>query len=45
MSGTGPAENYVVYAVALGPDNHLLIGGRFSSVNAVPRSNLARLYR
>ena len=45
MSGTGPAENYVVYAVALGPDNHLLIGGRFSSVNAVPRSNLARLHR
>ena len=45
MSGTGPAENYVVYAVALGPDNQLLIGGRFSSVNALPRSNLARLHR
>ena len=45
MSGTGPAENYVVYAVAHGLDQRLLIGGRFSSVNGVPRSNLARLHR
>ena len=44
MSGTGPADNYVVYAVALGPDNQLLIGGRFSSFNAVKRLNLARLH-
>lgn len=45
MSGTGAAENYVVYAVALQPDQRLLIGGRFSSVNAVNRSNLARLHK
>jgi len=45
MSGTGPAENYVVYAVALELDQRLLIGGRFSSVNGVPRSNLARLHK
>ncbi len=45
MSGTGPAENYVLYAVALGPSQQLLIGGRFSSVNGVPRSNLARLHK
>jgi len=45
MSGTGPAENYVVYAVALESDQRLLIGGRFSAVNAVPRSNIARLHR
>ena len=45
MSGTGPAENYVVYAVALELDQRLLIGGRFSSVNGVPRANLARLHK
>ena len=45
MSGTGPAANYVVYAVALQPDQRLLIGGRFSSVNAVQRSNIARLHK
>lgn len=45
MSGTGPAENYVVYALALQPDQRLLIGGRFSNVNAVKRLNLARLHK
>ena len=44
MSGTGPAENYVVYAVALESDQRLLIGGRFSAVNSVARSNIARLH-
>ena len=45
MSGTGPAENYLVYAVALESDQRLLIGGRFSAVNAGHRSNIARLHR
>jgi len=45
MSGTGPAEIYVVYAVALELDQRLLIGGRFSSVSGVLRSNLARLHK
>jgi uncharacterized delta-60 repeat protein len=45
MSGTGPADNYVVYVVVLQPDQRLLIGGRFSSVNAVNRSNIARLHK
>jgi uncharacterized delta-60 repeat protein len=43
MSGTGAAENYVVYSVALQTDQSLLIGGRFSSVNLFSRTNVARL--
>lgn len=45
MSGTGAADNYVVYAAVLEPNQRLMIGGRFSSVNAAPRSNLARLHK
>ena len=43
MNGTEPAEHYVVYALALQQDQRVLIGGRFSSANAVKRSNIARL--
>ena len=32
-----------VYAVLLQPDGHILIGGSFSSIDEVPRANVARL--
>lgn len=35
--------NGTIYAVAIQPDGGILIGGQFSSVNGVPRKNLARL--
>ncbi|MFM1768765.1 MAG: hypothetical protein RJA22_1294 [Verrucomicrobiota bacterium] len=42
LSGLSGANN-VVHAIALQPDNRILIGGAFSSVNGVARGRLARL--
>ena len=39
------AGSGTINAVAIQPDGKLVIGGRFSAVNAVARSNIARLHR
>ncbi len=41
--GTGEGVNGEVNAVAIQQDGKVVIGGRFSSVNDVPRNNMARL--
>jgi uncharacterized delta-60 repeat protein len=41
--GTGEGVNGEVNAVAIQQDGKVIIGGRFSSVNNVPRNNIARL--
>ncbi len=41
--GTGEGVNGEVNAVAVQQDGKVIIGGRFSSVNDVPRNNIARL--
>jgi len=39
----GEGVNGTVYAVAIQSDGKVVIGGRFSAVNGVPRNNIARL--
>jgi uncharacterized delta-60 repeat protein len=41
--GTGEGVNGDVLALAVQKDGKVLIGGKFSSVNGVPRNNIARL--
>lgn len=41
--GFSPVVNGQVHAIATQADGRILIGGRFSSVNGQPRSNIARL--
>lgn len=41
--GTGEGVNGEVNAVAIQSDGKVVIGGRFTSVNNVPRNNIARL--
>lgn len=41
--GTGEGVNGEVNAVAIQQDGKVVIGGRFTSVNSVPRNNIARL--
>jgi len=41
--GSGEGVNGEVNAVAVQPDGKVVIGGRFTSVNGIPRNNLARL--
>lgn len=41
--GSGEGVNGEVNAVVMQPDGKVVIGGRFTSVNGIPRNNLARL--
>jgi hypothetical protein len=38
----GQSPNGAVYAIAVQPDGHMVIGGQFSQIGSVPRRNLAR---
>lgn len=40
---SGEGVNGTIYAIAVQPDGKVVIGGRFSAVNGVPRNNIARL--
>ena len=39
----GLGVNGTVYAIAMQPDGKVIIGGHFTTVNGIPRTNLARL--
>ncbi len=41
--GSGEGVNGEVLAAAIQPDGKIVIGGRFSAVNGIARSNIARL--
>ncbi|HNU57196.1 MAG TPA: T9SS type A sorting domain-containing protein, partial [Flavobacteriales bacterium] len=43
--GSGPTGGFLptIYALALGPDGTVLIGGAFTTINGVSRNNIARL--
>lgn len=43
--GSGPTGGFLptIYALSMGPDGTVLIGGDFTAINGVPRNNIARL--
>ncbi len=41
--GGGQGADGAVYALAAQPDGKIVLGGRFGSVNGIPRNNIARL--
>ncbi|HRJ71237.1 MAG TPA: delta-60 repeat domain-containing protein [Terrimicrobiaceae bacterium] len=41
--GGGQGVDGTIYALAAQPDGKIILGGRFGSVNGIPRNNIARL--
>lgn len=41
--GGGQGVDGAIYALAAQPDGKIILGGRFGSVNGIPRNNIARL--